>query len=72
MIRTIFRNDSMWFGPLRDNDLAVIAREPVFAGHGVRVSASPQSVEVYVTMPADLNRVQRVQNWFLHNHKILS
>jgi hypothetical protein len=72
MIRTIFRDNRMLFGPLKDAQLAVISHDPVFAGHGISVSATPEQVDIFVTMPVDLSRAQRVQAWFLRNHKILA
>lgn len=72
MIRTIIRNKSVWFGPLQDRQLNVISQDPVFAGHGIRASAGAGEVQVYVTLPADPKRLNRVQDWFLRNHKILA
>ena len=72
MIRTIFRDDRMLFGPLRDTDLAVISREPVFAGHGVSAIAGNGNVDVFATLPADTTLANQVQRWFLQNHKILA
>ena len=40
MIRTVFRDTRLLFGPLRESDLAVIAHEPLFEGHGLCASAS--------------------------------
>lgn len=71
MIRTIFRDDRILFGPLRDTDLAVISKQPEFEGHGISASAGNGVVDVFVTLPRDNHTVQRVQNWFLRNHKIL-
>lgn len=71
MIRTIMRDNRVLFGPLSDQNLAVISREPVFEGHGIAASAHMNQVEVYVTLPADQRRVQAVQDWFLRNHKIV-
>lgn len=72
MIRTIFRDDRILFGPLRDTDLAVISKEPVFAGHGVCAVAGNGMVDVFATLPADNTRAVRVQQWYLQNHKILA
>lgn len=72
MIRTIFRDNRMLFGPLKDNHLAVISHEPVFAGHGIAASATRDHVDVFVTMPVDMSRAARVQAWFLRNHNILT
>lgn len=71
MIRTIFRDNRMLFGPLKDAQLAVISHEPVFAGHGISVSATPDHVDMFITMPADMSQAKRVQAWFLRNHTIL-
>lgn len=71
MIRTIRRDNRVLFGPISDQNLAVISREPVFEGHGIAASASPSQVEVYVTLPEDKGRVRAVQDWFLRNHKIV-
>jgi hypothetical protein len=71
MIRTIMRDNRVLFGPITDQNLAVISREPVFDGHGIAASANPTQVEVYVTLPHDVNRMRKVQAWFLRNHKIL-
>ena len=71
MIRTVFRDTRLLFGPLRESDLAVIAHEPVFAGHGICASARPQGVEVYVTLPNEPSRVAEVQRWYLRNHQML-
>jgi hypothetical protein len=73
MIRTIFRNNRMLFGPLTDSDLSVVSQEPVFEGHGISASAAPrQPVEIYVSLPADSKRAKQVHDWFLRNHKILA
>ena len=71
MIRTIFRDDRILFGPLRDTDLAVISKEPVFSGHGVSVIAGNGHVDVFATLPADTTLVTQLNKWFLQNHKIL-
>jgi hypothetical protein len=72
MIRTIFRDNRMLFGPIRDSDLAVISKDPVFEGHGISATAAPGQVDVFVSMPADAVRAQRLQRWFLQNHRMLS
>lgn len=72
MIRTIVRDNRVLFGPVNDQHLAVISHEPMFEGHGLAAQASPEQVSVYVTLPFDPARVQRVQAWFLRNHKVIS
>lgn len=71
MIRTVFRDTRLLFGPLRESDLAVIAHEPLFEGHGLCASASTQGVEVYVTLPNNSRRLLEVQSWYLRNHQML-
>jgi hypothetical protein len=70
MIRTIFKDNRVLFGPLQDSQLNVVSREPEFAGHGITASAHAGQVEVYVTLPVE--RVRKVQAWFLRNHKVLA
>lgn len=72
MIRTVFRDNRLLFGPLRENELAMISHDPVFEGHGVCASASNGQVEVYATLPADAKRAAQVQRWYLANHTILA
>lgn len=70
MIRTIIRNNRMLFGPLTQNDLAVISQDPVFEGHGVAAHALPGAVEIYASLP--VSRARQVERWFLINHNKLS
>jgi hypothetical protein len=73
MIRTIFRDNRMLFGPLTDGDLLVVSKDPVFDGHGLVATAAPkQPVEIYVSLPADSSKVRQVNDWFLRNHKLLT
>lgn len=72
VIRTIFRDNRMLFGPIRDSDLAVISKDPVFEGHGISATAAPGQVDVFVSMPVDMIRAQRLQRWFLQNHRMLT
>lgn len=70
MPRTVFRHNKMLFGPVAESDLAVIGREPVFADHGLCAQATPQGVQVFVTLPGE--RAAKVQEWFLRNHQVLN
>ncbi len=72
MIRTIVRDNRVLFGPLSDQSLAVISHEPEFKDHGIAAQASAKEVQVFVTLPHDHARIQRVHDWFLRNHKIIS
>jgi hypothetical protein len=72
MIRTILRDNRVLFGPLQDSQLNVVCQEPEFAGHGIHATANQGQVEVYVTLPHEPMRVQRVKAWFLRNHIILT
>lgn len=72
MIRTVFRDNRLLFGPLRENELAMISREPLFEGHGLCARATAGQVEVYATLPADTKRAEQIQQWYLKNHAILA
>ena len=72
MIRTIFRDDRVLFGPLRDADLAVIAQEPAFAGYGLAASAANGAVEVYASFPQDQGLATKLKDWMLRNHILLT
>lgn len=72
MIRTILKDNRVMFGPLQDSQIHVVSREPEFVGCGIHATAHAGQVEVYVTLPQEPGRVQRVQDWFLRNHNILA
>ena len=72
MIRTILKDNRVMFGPLQDSQINVVSRQPEFVGHGISATAHAGHVEVYVTLPQEPGRVQRVQDWFLRNHIILA
>jgi hypothetical protein len=73
MIRTIYRDNRLLFGPLRDSDLAVVSKDPLFANCGISAHADPQQgVEVFVTLPAQSKLAEKVNTWFLRNHQVLS
>ena len=72
MIRTVFRDNRLLFGPLRENELAMISHEPLFQGHGLCAAAGKGQVEVYATLPADAKLAEKVQAWYLRNHAILA
>jgi len=72
MIRTIFRDDRVLFGPLRDSDLAILSHEPEFAGFGLAAQATPGTVEVYATFPNEPQIAQKISKWMLKNHTLIS
>lgn len=72
MIRTILKDNRVMFGPLQDSQINVVSHAPEFVGHGISATAYAGQVEVYVTLPHEPGRVQRVKDWFLRNHNILA
>lgn len=69
MVRSIFRDNRLLFGPLRDADMEIMEENPRFGNHGIAASGAPGAgVEVYATFPADPRLAQELHQWYLANH----
>ena len=68
----VIRDDKILFGPLKESDMKVVARDPQFRNAGVSALTGREGVDVFVTLPFSGERVGSLRKWYLQNHVLLT